>query len=62
MSAWQMSYPRAQVQESGQAAWFQIDLGEERLVSGIQVTNSWSETSYFHKGVPLRMVPKLSGL
>ena len=57
MSGWQMSYPRPQVQESGQTAWFQIDLGEERLVSGIQVTNSWSETPYFHKGVPLRMVP-----
>ena len=27
----------AQVQESSQAAWFQIDLGEEHLVSGIQV-------------------------
>ena len=26
-----------QVQESSQAAWFQIDLGEEHLVSGIQV-------------------------
>ena len=40
----------AQVQESGQTAWFQIDLGEERLVSGIQVTNSWSE-----RGGPLRI-------
>ena len=26
-----------QVQESSQAAWFQIDLGQEHLVSGIQV-------------------------
>ena len=30
-----------QVQESSKAAWFQIDLGEEHLVSGIQVVGFW---------------------
>ena len=29
--------PLAQVQASGEAAWLQVDLGEDRLVSGIQV-------------------------